>query len=182
MDRPRPASVLRTGAVGFGTGAVLALGLFANLPLVRPVSIPAITAPVATGTGEQWNVRDEDVLAVTTGPQGQDAAQPSGIGPLTDARLAAAEAATMKLRDRDGVVIGVASRLVAPQGDSRGALWTFVLGPRGTLAAELTLADVDGPGRLIGGTEEFEAVRGRLTERPRPEPGLRWRLDLVREP
>lgn len=152
------------GALGFGAGAALALIGLATLPLVEPVSIPALTEDAATGIREQWNVRDDDLLAVTTEP-----------------RLAATEAATMKLRNSAGVVIGIASRLVGPQGEGRAALWTFVLGPRGTLAAELTQADLDGRGRLVGGTGEFQAVPGQFTETPHPEPGLRWRLELVRE-
>jgi hypothetical protein len=87
----------------------------------------------------------------------------------------------MKLRNSAGDVIGIASRLVGPQGEGRAALWTFVLGPRGTLAAELGQVDMDGRGRLVGGTGEFQALQGQFSETPHPEPGLSYRLELVRE-
>lgn len=170
-----------TAALGFGAGAALALIGLAALPLVKLVTIPALTEDAAAGIREQWTVRDGDLLAVTTGPQGLDTARPAGIGPLTEPRLAATEAATMKLRNSAGDVIGIASRLVGPLGEGRAALWTFVLGPRGTLAAELAQADMDGHGRLVGGTVEFQSVQGQFSETPHPEPGLRYRLELVRE-
>ena len=179
--RLQAAAVLRAGAGGFGAGVLLALVALAALPLVEPVSVPALTEAGAAGTSEHWIVRDEDILAVTSGPAGTEPSAPAGIGPLTETRLAAADAVTMKLRNRDGVVIGIASRLEAPQGSGRAALWTFVLGPRGTLAAEVTQAGIGEHGRLIGGTGEFQAVLGQFTESPRPEPGLRYRLGLVRE-
>lgn len=172
----------RAGALGFVAGALLALGVLAVLPPAGPAAIPAITAPGEDGPVEQWIVRDADVLAVTSGPAGREPAAPAGIGPLTEARLVATEAATMKIRNRAGAVIGIASRLIGPQGDGRAALWTFVLGPRGTLAAEVARADSDGHGRLAGGTGEFADLTGRFVEQPRPQPGLRWRLEVAPGP
>ncbi|MBM5812376.1 MAG: hypothetical protein FJ191_10495 [Gammaproteobacteria bacterium] len=151
-------------------------------PQAPPESIQAIISPGEGGPVEQWFVRDADVLAVTSGPEGREQLTPAGIGPLTEARLAGADAATMKIRNRDGAVIGIASRLAGTQGEDRAALWTFVLGRRGTLAAEVPSTDPGGRGRLAGGTEEFAAVTGRFTEQPGPEPGLRWRFELSPAP
>ncbi|MCC7410583.1 MAG: hypothetical protein IT495_02965 [Gammaproteobacteria bacterium] len=177
------SGVLRTGVVAGVAGATLALAALAIVPIA---SVPAI-APIIESTAdgghlEQWMVREEDLLAVTAGPQDPDPPRPPGIARLADERLAATGVATMKLRDRDGIVVGVASRLIAPEADARAALWTFVLGTRGTLAAEVPQADVDGAGRLIGGTIDFAGVRGRFAEHARPEAGVRYRLDVLREP
>jgi len=83
--------------------------------------------------------------------------------------LAGVQAELYKLRDANGVVVGVASRISGP-GDATGSVleWALHLPARGTVYATLrpgSTADGYRDGALRAGTREFARLRGTVTER-----------------
>lgn len=83
--------------------------------------------------------------------------------------LAGVEVELFKLRNRDNVVVGVASRIAAtaPQ-SARAVEWTLHLPARGTLYVPMTAAggrEGVRTGALRAGTQEFEGLEGNLSER-----------------
>jgi hypothetical protein len=160
-------------------GAGFALFGLGSVRLVRPVVIPAIIEEAGDGRLiEHFVVRSDDLIAASADPNAASPRIPPGIVLLEDPALAGAEAQTMKLRNSEGQVIGIASRLVAAEGAARAAWWTFVLGPRGTLAAQV--ADIEQPaqGRVLGGTVEFVAATGGFSEHASPAAGVVYELEV----
>lgn len=163
--------MLRIFAIAALAGAVLTLAL---LHFAKPVAVPWVE-PVITRDSdevvtERWTAMAADRVAAT----GQGVQPfPTSIVPLTDPRLASLGVETLKIRDAQGEVIGVASRIAAAERDGgpRAVWWTFVMGLRGTLAAHATDEGAAGDGRLVGGTRSFAGVAGRLVERRRDDGG-----------
>ena len=158
-------------------GAAAALVGLGSFDLVE---VPQQTAQVepASGAGpmtERGEVEARDRVAATG--EGLQPV-PAGIAPIDDARLAGLAVATMKVRDASGEVIGVASRIAAHEHDPtrRAVWWTFVVGPRGTLAAWLPDQSAPGDGRLLGGTRSFEGASGQFAEEALADGGYRLRL------
>jgi hypothetical protein len=172
--------VLRTFAIAMAGGAVAALVLLGSVDLVDvPHFEPRLEPDVSGATLERWVIEPADRLAVTgTGVQ----PRPAGISPLTDPVLEGVAVATMKVRDSGGTVIGVASRIVAREleGAPPAAWWSFVMGERGTLAAQLPSATEPAGGRLLGGTRTFAGVAGRFVEHTRADGG--YELQVWRDP
>jgi len=149
---------------GFGIFSGFLLAGFAawSLPvadLTREASI--ITVQTNGGNAEVFRVRvpEDRILAAGAGRESLPA------GPAWPAPLAAAgvEAEIFKLRNRDDVVIGVASRLVA-NGPERSTPveWMLHLPARGTMYFPMSAGASNG--ELRAGTREFEDRRGRLQE------------------
>ena len=105
---------------------------------------------------------------VMVGLAGAEAALPAGLDWPDRNLLGDLQAEMYKVRDRNNVVIGVASRL-ASASESTGAFieWTVHLPARGTAYLQMELAPSDEGfrnGRLTAGTREFEKLSGSVRE------------------
>lgn len=163
--------MLRSFLIAAFAGAVLTAALLHFLhPVVVPRVEPVIARDATGATTERWTATATDRLAAT----GQGVQPfPASIVPLDDPRLASLGVETLKIRDAQGEVIGVASRIAAVERDGgpRAVWWTFVMGLRGTLAAHAPDEAAAGGGRLVGGTRSFAGIAGRLVERRRADGG-----------
>jgi hypothetical protein len=168
--------VLRRFLLAALAGAIGTLVLLANLKLVElPHIAPLLTSGEHGDLFESWIVEARDRLA-STGPG--VAAWPRDILPLDDAELRGLSVTTMKVRDTAGTVIGVASRIVGIEAteSAPSIWWSFVIGDRGTLAAQIPDATRVDDGRLLGGTSSFAGVEGAFLERPLADGGSEIRF------
>jgi hypothetical protein len=169
-------TVLRSFLVAALAGALVTLVLLASLKLAElPHTEPLVASDAAGATSERWLVEGKDRLAAT-GPGVE--AWPRDISPLVDPELRGLSVTTMKVRNTAGTVIGVASRIVAIESaDSTPRIWwSFVVGERGTLAAQITDASQPAAGRLLGGTRSFAGAAGAFVEQARADGGYEIRL------
>jgi len=105
---------------------------------------------------------------IMVGLAGADNALPAGLDWPGEKMLGSLQAEMFKVRDRNDVVIGVASRL-ASASEATGPFieWTLHLPARGTVYLKMDLAPTDRGyrnGTLIAGTREFEAMSGGVRE------------------
>lgn len=105
---------------------------------------------------------------IMVGLAGDENTLPAELDWPGDIHFGNLQAELFKLRDRDGVVIGVASRL-ASAGDATGPFieWVLHLPARGTLylAMDVTpAAEGHRNGRMLAGTRDFETLRGSARE------------------
>jgi hypothetical protein len=140
-----------------------------------PRAEPVLVSDSSGVTSERWIVSGKDRLAAT-GPGIEP--WPRDISSLADPELRGLSVATMKVRNSAGTVIGVASRIVASESvDSTPSIWwSFVVGERGTLAAQIADASRRDAGRLLGGTRSFAGVAGTFREQARDDGGYEVRL------
>jgi hypothetical protein len=172
--------VLRAFLIAALAGAIAALAALASVDLVElPHYEPRVTRDATGVSLERWIVNSADRLAAT----GADVEpRPPDVARLTDPELVGVSVTTMKVRDTDGSVIGVASRIVArgSAGATPATWWSFVMGDRGTLAAYVPDATHPDAGQLLGGTRTFADVTGTFVEQARTDGG--FALSLRREP
>lgn len=105
---------------------------------------------------------------IMIGLAGGENSLPAQLDWPDDIRFGNFQAEVFKLRDRHGVVIGVASRL-ASAGDPTGPFieWVLHLPARGTLYLQMEItpaAEGHRNGRMLAGTRDFEALRGSARE------------------
>jgi len=149
---------------GFGILSGFLLAGFAawSLPvadLTREASI--ITVQTNGGNAELYRIHvpDDRILAAGAGRE----SLPAGLVWPEALVAAGVEAEILKLRNRDDVVIGVASRLVANgPGLSTPVEWMLHLPARGTMYFPMSAGASNG--ELRAGTREFEDRHGRLQE------------------
>ena len=168
--------MLRRFLVAALAGAIVTVVLLASVKLVKlPHTAPLLTSSVGGRTSERWIVESADRLA-STGPGVE--AWPRDILPLDDAELRGLSVTTMKVRDTAGTVIGVASRIVGIESAESAPRiwWSFVIGDRGTLAAQIPDATRLDAGRLLGGTRSFAGVAGTFLERALADGGYEIRF------
>lgn len=105
---------------------------------------------------------------IMVGLAGADNALPAGLDWPGEDLLGNLQAEMFKLRDRNNVVIGIASRL-ASASEVTGPFieWTLHLPARGSIYLRMDLAPTDQGyrnGTLIAGTREFETMSGSIRE------------------
>jgi hypothetical protein len=172
--------MLRSFLIAALAGTIVTIALLANLKLTElPRAQPLLVSEPGGVTSERWIVTGKDRLAAT-GPGIE--AWPRDISPLADPELHGLSVTTMKVRNTEGTVIGVASRIVASESaDSTPRIWwSFVVGERGTLAAQIPDTSQRDAGRLLGGTRSFAGVAGTFGEQARDDGG--YEVRLVRDP
>jgi len=176
----------------FVFGIVLGLGgtgaLVHYVPVVnqhREASL--IEFAVNAGNSElfQIDLPDDRILA---GVPGQSATVPAALEWPDHRIFADAQAELFKLRDRDDVVVGIASRISSSK-DASGPFvqWMLHLPARGTLFVIFDAAPADGGlrnGTLRGGTGDFANLSGSVTEQFRelsqdPDADTVARIQLV---
>ena len=105
---------------------------------------------------------------IMVGLAGVENALPAGLDWPGEELLGGLQAEMFKLRDRNNVVIGVASRL-ASASEATGSFieWTLHFPARGTAYLQMELAPTaqgHRNGNLTAGTREFETLNGRIRE------------------
>jgi hypothetical protein len=125
---------------------------------------------------------------VLVGLAGADNSFPTGVGWPADEALGNFQAEVFKVRDRNNVVIGVASRL-ASSTDETGSFieWTLHLPARGTLYAQMELSPSEEGyrnGTMRAGTRDFEELAGSVREHfiaevEEPDYDIESRIELV---
>lgn len=159
--------MIKTFSLGILLGIVLAAVLVYLVPVVdqhREASIISVQAN--GGNTESFHVNLPDDRVLSGAPS--DAVVPAGLDWPDDARLVNSQAEVFKIRNRDDVVVGVASRIAgAVAGSGRIVEWTLHLPARGSVYASMApAADAAGvrEGRMLAGTREFANMRGVVRE------------------
>jgi len=105
---------------------------------------------------------------ILVGLPGADNTIPAGMSWPSEEEFGNFQAEMFKIRDRNDVVIGVASRLAsAAEGQESFIEWTLHLPARGTMYVQMDLdPSVDGyrSGVLLTGTRDFESLSGSVRE------------------
>lgn len=149
-------------------GVAATAGLFWYVPAVDQHREPSFVSVEANGGNRETfhvNLPQDRILA---GMAGANEAVPPGLQWPGTSMLANLQTELFKLRDRNDVVVGVASR-IAGAGTATGSVieWTLHLPARGTLYSTMQPV-ADGSyrtGSLRAGTREFGGLHGSVLER-----------------
>ena len=174
--------MLKTFIFGIASGVVIAAGLLYFVPAVdqyREASLISVQANGGNTESFHVNLPHDRIVA---GAADKDTIPASlqwpGLSILGDAQVE-----LFKIRNRNDVVIGVASR-ISGTGAASGTLleWTLHLPARGTLYANLQRQPDDAgrrSGKLRAGTREFAAMTGSINERfVRPDAAQEGEVDF----
>jgi len=160
--------LFRLFVFGIFLGAAVAGALAYSVPVVdlhREASHIAVRANGGNTETFRINLPDDRIMV---GLAGADNALPAGLDWPGEAMLGNLQAELFKVRDRNDVVIGVASRLAsASERTGRFIEWTLHLPARGTVYLKMDLAPTNQGyrnGTLIAGTREFDAMNGNVRE------------------
>ena len=145
-----------------GTGALVHYAPVVDLH--REASMITFEANVGNSEVFRINLPRDRILA---GIHGKTATPPAMQWP-EDAIFAGSQAELFKLRDRNDVVVGIASRIASPFEDSGAFIqWMLYLPARGTMFVVLqTTPTAPGlrSGELRGGTGDFATLSGSVRE------------------
>jgi hypothetical protein len=180
--------VFKSFVIGIFSGALLLACLLYFVPLVdqhREASLISVQANGGNTESFHANLPDDRILVGGAGKE----VIPGNLQWPEVAVLGDAQAELFKIRNRNDVVVGVASR-ISGTGSATGNVveWTLHLPARGTLYANLQpLPDEAGnrSGRLRAGTREFASMQGTVNERIRAyedrqdDSGSTGRIELV---
>lgn len=160
--------MIKTFSLGILLGIVLAAVLIYLVPAVdqhREASIIGVQANGGNTESFYVNLPQDRILFGAP----SDAVVPAGLNWPDDPRLANSQAEVFKIRNRDDVVVGVASRIAGTVVDSgRIVEWTLHLPARGSVYASMSpSADATGArdGRMLAGTREFANMQGTVREK-----------------
>lgn len=154
--------------IGILSGVILTACLLYFFPAVdqhREASLISVQANGGNTESFHANLPDDRIVA---GGAGKEVIPASLVWPAAPV-LGDTQAELFKIRNRNDVVVGVASR-ISGTGTATGSVveWTLHLPARGTLYANLQpRPDEAGyrSGRLRAGTREFASMTGTFTER-----------------
>lgn len=181
------------GFMVIGAVLVIALAAVFPLPQNQRYASSTNVIPDG-GRGETFVVQwpQDRIQPLATDATGLVAAGGAVLMPA--AGTVAASAELFRLRDAAGNIVGIASRSVAPRGNASGSDWILLVPSRGTLfmtqadsrdmraRAAGPLAEdpafwsgvtrvrvsagptAEGAGQILGGTDEFEGLRGSYDE------------------
>jgi hypothetical protein len=160
--------VFKTFMFGIVSGVVIAAGLLYFVPAVdqhREASLISVQAN--GGNTESFHV-NLPFDRIVVGAAGKDGLPPALRWPDA-AVLGDTQVELFKIRNRNDVVVGVASR-ISGTGTASGSVleWAVHLPARGTLYANLQPQPDDASrrsGRLRAGTREFAGMSGSVNER-----------------
>jgi len=162
--------VFKSFVIGVLSGVVLVACLLHFVPVVdqhREASLISVQANGGNTESFHVNLPDDRIVLGGAGKE----VIPANLEWPEVAVLGDAQAELFKIRNRNDVVVGVASR-ISGTGSATGNVveWTLHLPARGTLYANLQpLPDEGGSrsGRLRAGTREFASMQGSINERTR---------------
>lgn len=134
------------------------------------------------GNAESFHINlPEDQLLRSPSIGGE--AVPGGLKWPQQGGLADAQAELFKIRNRNDIVVGVASRVTtADSGNDSAVEWTLHLPARGSIYATLQpTGDASGvrTGDMLAGTREFANLQGSVRESVLDAMGETGRIDLV---
>lgn len=181
--------MFRTFIIGIVSGAILAAVLLYFVPVVdqhREASLISVQPNGGNTESFHVNLPDDRILSGEAGKPPVPASLEWPSAPV----LGDARAELFKIRNRNDVVVGVASR-ISGTGTASGSVveWTLHLPARGTLYVNLQpRADSTGlrTGTLRAGTREFASMTGSVNERlvgpvesGNDEENIEGRIELV---
>jgi hypothetical protein len=160
--------LFRTFVIGLFLGLVGAGALAYYLPAVdlhRQTSLTTVQSNGGNAETFRINLPRDRILV---GLSGADNSIPAGMAWPGEEKFGNFQAEIFKLRDRNDVVIGVASRLAsAAEGSGSFIEWTLHFPARGTMYVQMDLdPSVEGyrNGVLLTGTRDFESLSGSVRE------------------
>jgi len=160
--------VFKIFSFGIFSGAAIAACLLYFVPAVdqhREASLISVQANGGNTEAFHVNLPGDRILAAT----GSEQPIPASLEWPDEKSFQNAQTELFKLRNRNGAVVGVASRISGPVGGSGSIVeWTLHLPARGTLYASLeSPAGTAGTrtGSLRAGTREFAEFHGSISER-----------------
>lgn len=161
--------MIKTFSFGILLGVVLTAAFLYLVPVVdqhREASIISVQANGGNTEAFHVNLPEDRILH---GAPGSDLPVPASLEWPEGPRMSGSQSEIFKVRNRDDVVIGVASRMSGPvSGGGRAVEWTVHLPARGSVYVSLSpTADPDGTraGRMLAGTREFAGMRGNVREK-----------------
>jgi len=160
--------LFKTFYFGIALGLLGAFVLTYSVPVVDLHREPSLISVRPNGGNAETYRIDLPRDRILVGLAGVDNALPAGLDWPEEALFGDLQTEMFKIRDRNDVVIGVASRL-ASASEATGAFieWTVHLPARGTVYLQMDVApSAEGHrnGRLVAGTREFETLSGTVIE------------------
>jgi len=160
--------LFKTFYFGIALGLLGAFVLTYSVPVVDLHREPSLISVRPNGGNAETYRIDLPRDRILVGLAGVDNALPAGLDWPEEALFGDLQTEMFKVRDRNDVVIGVASRL-ASASEAIGAFieWTVHLPARGTVYLQMDVApSAEGHrnGRLVAGTREFETLSGTVIE------------------
>jgi hypothetical protein len=161
--------LFKTGLIGIILGIAGSAALAYFVPVVdlhRERSIISVQPNGGNSETYRINLPRDRILV---GLAGADSSIPAGLEWPIDTSLGNFQAEIFKVRDRNDVVIGVASRL-ASSTDASGSFieWTLHLPARGTMYVQMEMDPTEDGyrnGFVRAGTRDFEYIGGSVSER-----------------
>jgi len=161
--------LFKTFISGILLGLVGAGVLTYSVPAVDLHREPSLMTVQANGGNSETFRIDLPRDRILVGLVGTDNALPAGLEWPGDELFGNLQAEMFKIRDRNDVVIGVASRLANASEETGPFIeWVLHLPARGTVYLQMNLAaSAEGhrSGRMIAGTRDFETLTGTVRER-----------------
>lgn len=160
--------MLKTFVIGIFSGAVIAALLLNYLPLVdqhREISLISVQANGGNTETFHTNLPEDRVFS---GAAGRGSVPPDVKWP-EDRVLADVHTELFKVRNRNDIVVGVASRILGPvSGSGTVTEWVLHLPARGTVYISMDPVSPGATSRngvLRAGTREFAGLKGAVNER-----------------
>ncbi len=160
--------MIKTFSIGILLGIALAAGLMYVIPAVdqhREASMISVLPNDGNAETFHINLPEDQILQ---SPSNTGEAIPGGLRWPQESGLADAQTRLYKLRNRNDIVVGVASRVTtAASGNDNAVEWTLHLPARGSIYAMLQpTGDASGvhAGSMLAGTREFANLQGSVRE------------------
>jgi hypothetical protein len=160
--------LLKTFLIGIILGIVATAGALYAKPVVDQTrEISYVSVAPNGGNRETFRI-NIPVDRVMIGAAGQTTGLPVGLVWPDDEILATVSTEMFKVRNERDVIIGIAARTVAVEGDSSVIDWVLHLPARGSLFINMDSTAAEGGhriGELRTGTQEFQSMTGFVAER-----------------
>jgi hypothetical protein len=160
--------LLKTFLIGIILGIIAAAGALYAKPVVDQTrEISYVSVAPNGGNRETFHI-NIPADRVMIGAAGQTTGLPAGLAWPDDEILAAVSTEMFKFRNERDVIIGIAARMVAVEGDSSVIDWVLHLPARGSLFINMDSMAAEGGhrvGELRTGTQEFQSMTGFVAER-----------------
>ncbi len=160
--------MLKTFLIGIILGIIAAAGALYAKPVVDQTrEISYVSVAPNGGNRETFRI-NIPVDRVMIGAADQSSGLPAGLAWPDDDILATVSTEMFKVRNERDVIIGIAARTVAVEGDSSVIDWVLHLPARGSLFINMDSTAVEGGhrvGELRTGTKEFQSMVGFVAER-----------------
>jgi len=160
--------LFKTFYFGIALGLLGAFALTYSVPAVDLHREPSLISVRSNGGNVETYRIDLPRDRILIGLAGDDNALPAGLDWPAEQLFGDLQTEMFKVRDRNDVVIGVASRLASASEETGPFIeWTVHLPARGTVYLQMDVApSAEGHrnGRLMAGTGDFEKLSGTVIE------------------